>query len=65
MSRAILALAALAGHTVRLTLSAGRNLGLSVLGVGAIVAGLWMAWPPLAFIALGASALVADWGRAR
>ncbi len=64
-SRFSMAAAEMLGRGLRLAVVAASRAGLSVLGVALVSVGLAMAWPPLAFIALGCAVLAVDRGRAR
>ncbi len=65
LSRLTLAAATALGVSARLALTALDRGGLSVVGAGLVVLGLYMAWPPLGVIASGLAALAVDWGRTR
>lgn len=53
-------LAFLAGKSTRRALDS-KVLALELAGIGAVSYGLWLAWHPLGFIALGGFALYTAW----
>jgi hypothetical protein len=57
--RLLPAVAAAAGHVLRLSVQVGVQLP-GLAGAGAICYGLWLAWPPLGFVAIGTFLLLVD-----
>jgi hypothetical protein len=57
--RLLPALAAVAGHVLRLSVRVGVQLP-GLAGAAAICYGLWLAWPPLGFVAVGTFLLLVD-----